>query len=189
MAAVVYIAWMPNMPRKSIPISTRISSEDAEFLARWKGSDAATPSEKLRAMIAEMRRQEEGAKDYSGALHVAAGLIGPALHAVKTEEHAAGMHSELLARVADWLPECLAYLIAVNGARDALDRNALIKVEEGLADRVMILMQSVLQMAVTPNCPCYNPQVVRERIPPVMDLAQVIFLERDRLDKKETGDE
>lgn len=171
------------MPRKSIPISTRISSEDAEFLAEWKGSDAATPSEKLRAMIAEVRRQEEGAKDYSGALHVAAGLIGPALHAVRTQEHSAGTHSELVARVADWLPECLAYLIAAKGSRDALDRDALIEVEEGLADRVMILMQSVLQMAVTPRCPCYNPQVVRERIQPVMDLAEVIFLENDRLKK------
>ena len=169
------------MSLKTIPISTRISSDDAEFLAKWNGSEAATPSEKLRAMIAELRRHEEGAKDYSGALHVASALIGPTLHAIRTCEHESGMHSELAARIADWLPECLAFLMAAKGGREHLDRDALIQVEEGLADRVMILMQSVLQMAVTPQCPCYNPQVIRERIQPVLDLAEVVFLENDRL--------
>src|SRR5690606_26519836 len=119
-----------TMSRKSIPISTRISPEDAEFLAAWNGSDAATPSEKLRAMIAELRRQKEGAKDYSGALHVASSLIGPTLHAIRTREHEAGVHSELVTRLAEWLPECLAFLIAAAGAEEELDRNALLQIEE-----------------------------------------------------------
>jgi hypothetical protein len=176
-----------GMPRKSIPISTRISSEDAEFLAKWKGSGEATPSEKIRAMIAEMRRQTEGAKDYSAALHVATGLITPTVHAIRTHEHEAAMHSELVARIADWLPECLAFLIAAAAGRDELDRGALVEIEEGLAGRVMILMQSVLQMAVTSQCPCYNPQVVKERIQPVLDLAEVVFLENDRLKRGDWG--
>lgn len=169
------------MPRKSVPISTRLSSEDADFLAEWRCSDATTPSEKLRAMVSEVRRRQEGVKDYSGALQVATGLIGATLHAVRTAEHEAGVHSELVGRVVEWLPECLAFLIAAAGARDSLDRGALDEIEQGLADRVMVLMQSVLQMAVTPKCPCYNPQIIKERIQPVLDLAEVVLVENDRL--------
>lgn len=162
------------MPRKTIPISTRLSPEDAEFIAQWEGDGAATPSEKLRGIIAEARKHKQGTEDYPSSLRLATGMLSPTLHIIRTSEHAAGKHSQLVSRVAEWLPECLAYLIASNGRANQLDEDALRGIERGLADRVVNLMQSVLQMAVTRTGPCYDPEVVRERIPPVLDLAKVV---------------
>ena len=169
------------MSRKTIPVSTRISPEDAEFLARWNGA-GATPSEKLRALIAEAREQKEGAEDYPGALRVATALIAPTLLRIRSRERELGAHSELVSRLAEWLPECLAYLIsAANQPDEKVDKKTLVRIEADLVDRAMTLMQSVLQMAVTRQSPCYHPEVIRERIGPVLDLAEVVFAENDRL--------
>ena len=50
------------MPRR-IPLSVRITDADAAFLAQYKAEGATTPSEKLRALLADARRDAEGATD------------------------------------------------------------------------------------------------------------------------------
>lgn len=162
------------MPSKTIPISTRISPEDAEFIAGWNGGDAKTPSEKLRAIIAGARRRQHGTQDYGGSLRYAEELLSPTLRILRTSEHNTATHSQLVSRIAEWLPECFAYLVSCNGDETELDEEDLRRIERGLADRVIILMQSILQMAVTRKCPCYDPGIIRDRIRPVLDLAEVV---------------
>ena len=162
------------MPRKTVPISTRLSQEDAEFIASLTVNGASTPSEKLRTIIADARQRKEGTEDFPGSLRVAEDLLAPTMRIIRSSEHDAGMHSELVSRLGEWLPECLAYFIACNGASRDLDNDALVEIESGLADRVIVLMQSVLQMAITRTSPCYDPTVIRDRVQPVLDLADII---------------
>ena len=162
------------MSRKTIPISTRFSPEDAEFIAQWEGDGAKTPSEKLRGIIAEARRNQSGTEDYAGSLHLTTSLLASTLHIIRRSEHAHGVHSALLIRVGEWLPECMAFLMSSNGDDETLDHDDLVRIEKALADRVMNLMQSVLQLAVTRTGPCYDPQVIRSRIEPVLELAEVV---------------
>jgi hypothetical protein len=46
-------------------LSVRIPSEDLEWLAALEISGASTPSDKLRALIAQMRKQHQGTMDHA----------------------------------------------------------------------------------------------------------------------------
>lgn len=56
------------MPEKSVPLSVRISVDDAEFIARLSLEGATTPSEKMRKLLGEARRRREDAADYGRCL-------------------------------------------------------------------------------------------------------------------------
>ena len=68
----------------------------------------------------------------------------------------------------------MAFLIASNGAETELDQQQLFEIESALADRVFVLIQSVLQLAITSRAPLYDIDIVKDRIDPVLELADVI---------------
>jgi hypothetical protein len=143
-------------------------------LAGLDVESASTPSDKLRALIVEAKQRRHGTEDYAGALKLAEDLLAPTLRALRTSEHAHGLHSQLLSRFAEWLPECVAFLIAAKAGQTDFSAEELTEIERGLADRAFLLMQSVLQMGVTGSRPCYDPAVVSRRLKPVLDLAKII---------------
>ena len=49
-------------------VSARLPSEDLQWLSALELPGAVTPSDKLRALIAQIRKQHEGALDYSACL-------------------------------------------------------------------------------------------------------------------------
>lgn len=161
------------MPGK-IPVSTRLSQDDADYLANLKVDGAVTPSDKLRAVIKEARQRDRGTEDYPGSLRMAMETLAPTLRIIRASEYAAGQHSELMNRVADWVQESFAYVVACNDAKTLLTEDELMAVESGLAQRVFALMESVLQMGVTQRASCYDPEVIRKGIGSVLDIAEVI---------------
>jgi hypothetical protein len=164
-----------NMPSKSITISARIAHEDAEFLSQLNIDGAATPSDKLRALITEARKRKEQPRDYGGCLMMIQELLAPVLTQVRQAELAEKVHSELLTRTFEWLPEMVAYLLAGAPQAEAeWTADILVEYEYGLADRLFRLISSLLQLGVTPQCPCYSADAVARRIAPVLDLAEVI---------------
>ncbi len=162
------------MPNKTVPISVRLTREDADFVAQLDVDDADTPSDKLRAIIVDARKRKLGTEDYPGSLKLIQDLAAPTMRIIRASENSHHTHSELVSRVGEWLPECMAYLIASNGPDIELDAEQLREIERDLTDRVVVLMQSVLQMAVTRRGPMYEPDVLHERIQPVLELAAVI---------------
>ena len=170
------------MAAKSVPVSVRLPTEDAEFLGRMRVRDAETPSEKLRAIVAEARRREHGTSEFSAALRLAQESLLPTLQIIRTSEREHDLHSELVSRLGEWLPDCMAYFVAANGDATDLDPEELRAIERGLADRVFVLIQSMLQMGVTRSSPCYDPAVIDERLEPVLDLTGVIATTRSGAD-------
>ena len=47
------------MSSKTVPLSVRISHDDAEYIAGLKIDDALTPSDKVRAIIRDARKARE----------------------------------------------------------------------------------------------------------------------------------
>jgi hypothetical protein len=163
------------MPSKSITISARIAHEDAEFLSQLKINGAATPSDKLRALITEARKRKEQPRDYGGCLAMIQEMLAPVVTRVRQAELAEKAHSELLTRTFEWLPEMVAYLLAAPPAEGASwPIEQLAEYEQGLADRLFRLVTALLQLGVTPECPCYCGDAVARRMAPVLDLADVI---------------
>ncbi|MBT8446077.1 MAG: hypothetical protein KJO38_02945 [Gammaproteobacteria bacterium] len=163
------------MPKKTVPVSVRLSPEDADFIAKLDIDDATTPSDKLRAIIVDARKRKLGTEDYPGSLKLSQDFVAPTLRIIRASENSHHLHSELVSRMGEWVPECMAYLVASNGPEMELDAEQLMEIERDLADRVVVLMQSVLQMAITRRGPLYEPEALRARMQPVLELAEVIL--------------
>src|SRR6185312_12764513 len=93
-------------------VSARIPGEDLEWLATLDVQGATTPSDKIRALVSQLRRQHEGAMDYSASLQWMRDLISPFVTSVGAFEHRQSKHSELLRLTADWAPQVMALMVA-----------------------------------------------------------------------------
>lgn len=173
------------MAAKTVTISARIPSDDAEFISQLEISGATTPSDKLRAIIHETRQRQLVNQDYRGCITMMRDLISPVSTQTREQEHALHIHSELVTRVFDWLPDVMAYIVAsAENENTQPDQDKLKELEDGVADRVFRLMESVLQMGVTQRCPCYNRQAIQDRVGPVLDLTRVIGMAHQQEEEK-----
>jgi len=172
------------MASKMVPISTRISQEDVEFISQLKVSGATTPSDKVRAIIAEAKRRSEGMEDYRSAFKMMQELFQPVREYIREAELETGKHSELVTRLIEWLPDMTAYLLSTfTRSEHDIDEQDLIDLESGLADRIFRMIESVMQMGVTQRCPCYNPSAINQEIDPILELANVIAKQSNRGEK------
>ena len=160
---------------KNIPLSVRVSQADAEFLARVDLEGASTPSDKVRALLAEARRRHDGFHDYASCLGMANEMLAPTLHLLKDLEKRCDIHSEPVAQLAEWLPETLAFFLTTfpdDGVEN--DMEQIEALERGVTDRVFRLTQALLRLAITPECQAYDPAIITKRVGPVLELADVI---------------
>ncbi len=172
------------MAAKTVTISARIPREDAEFISQLQVDGATTPSDKLRSIIIEARQRHLGKQDYRGCMAVTQEMVAPVSSHIREQEHIRNVHSELVTRVLDWLPDAMAFIVASGSTEGSeSDTNLLGKLEDGIADRVFLLMESVLQMGVTQRCPCYNGQAIQERVGPILDLMRVIEMARQQAEE------
>ncbi|MCB0346342.1 MAG: hypothetical protein KDD66_14580 [Bdellovibrionales bacterium] len=160
---------------KTIPLSVRVSEEDAEFIATLEVVGAKTPSEKLRTIISEARRRAVGKYDYGNCLAIAKEMVAPIVSQIRETEHATQTHSEFLAQVGEWMPDMLAYLMTTLDERtEENDESSLSKFEKGVADRVFTLIENVLRLGVTSQSRCYDANLISNRLQNVVDLVSLI---------------
>lgn len=162
------------MADKSVALSARLPADDAAFLKDWQVDGADTPSEKLRRVVHDARGRAMAATDYRGALRMANELLGPSLEYVRASELDSGQHSELMAKITEWLPEMVAYVYSAQALSNGDPDSGLRRLEGGVAMRVTTLMQAVLQMGVTQQAPLYDPTLLDDRLNGVLDTAQVV---------------
>ncbi len=167
------------MPNKMLPISVRISLDDATFLSGFSISGATTPSEKIRALIKGARHRQEGVRDYAEGLRVQEEQMAPIMLGVLEAENRLGMHSEFVNLLARWLPEAQAHFLA-HGPGPVLQDDddelgqTLATLEKGAADRVISLLENVLRLAITPKSPCYDDALFGQRIESALELCGLI---------------
>lgn len=160
---------------KAVPLSTRISQEDAEFLSALKVQDANTPSEKLRVIIAETRKRHEGMQDYRSSLLMYQDMLNRVVTVTRELENENQIHSELISRLTEWLPDMMAFTTAMGSElQQSRSVESLKKFEDGITDRSFRLFQSILQMGITDTCPCYQTNAVSKRMTEVVNLINVI---------------
>jgi len=160
---------------KTVPLSARISQEDAEFLSALKIEDANTPSEKLRVIITETRKRHEGMQDYRSSLLMYQTMLNRVVTISREVEMENQIHSELVFRLTEWLPDVMAFATAMGSElQQSRSVESLKKFEDGITDRSFRLFQSILQMGITDTCPCYQTNAVSKRMADVVNLVNVI---------------
>jgi hypothetical protein len=156
-----------------------ISHDDAAFISQLAIDDAKTHSDKLRAIISEARQRSDRRHDYAGCLHAVQEMIQPALKEIRKTEVENQIHSELIIRLAEWIPDVAAFLVSSMSTIDELKTNEkkekMVQLEQGSAQRLIRLMESVLQLAITRQCACYDPDIVQREIGPVLELCNIIM--------------
>jgi hypothetical protein len=166
-------------------VSVRIPGEDLEWLATYDIQGATSPSDKLRALVTQIRRQQQGAMDYGASLQWMRELVSPFVTAVGAFEHRQSRHSEVLRLMNDWVPQVMAMLVAEGTlARDP--QRKLVELEEKLVARVFQLVMGVLRLAVTPSADCYDPKVLDRHLPQLIELAGVVSASRRTSTEGET---
>lgn len=169
------------MPDKTVPLSVRMSSTDMGMLSALKVPEAVTPSEKLRRLVRTAYRQQQGRSDYEEALKVEEERLAPLLHRIRAVEAEHKVHSEMLVHLLGWLPDMSATVMSAladieksEGDQDVPE--ALADTETAVADRIFGLILAIMEYSLTPAVHWYRPEVVAERLPPVLDIARLLDL-------------
>jgi hypothetical protein len=158
-------------------LSARIPSEDMEWLASLDMQGAVSPSDKLRALIAQMRRQQEGTLDYERSLIWLRDLVSPFVTGIRAIEHHNRMHSEALTLIAEWLPQVMASILSERGLpKDA--RQSAIEIEEIIVQRCFQLLTSIMRLAVTRDAACYSPAVLDKHVAGILEICNIVAQRR-----------
>jgi hypothetical protein len=164
-------------------LSARIPTEDMEWLVGLDIQGAVSPSDKLRALIGQMRRQQEGTLDYQRSLSWLRDLVAPFVTAIRALEHQQRMHSEVLTLAAEALPQIMATLLSERGLTKD-DKARAIEIEEIVVQRCFQLLTSLLRLAVTRDPGCYNPTVIDTHVRGVLEVAEVVIRARKMREEK-----
>jgi hypothetical protein len=161
------------MPMQMQTLSARVPTEDVEWLAALDIQGAISPSDKLRTLIAQMRRQYEGAMDYAACVSWLRDLLAPVVTSVRTFEHQNRTHSEVLTLTAEWLPQIMATLLSER-ALGKMTPSRAHETEEMVVQRCFQLLASLLRLAVTREAACYDPAVIERHLPAIIELAEIV---------------
>jgi hypothetical protein len=166
-------------------LSARIPMDDMEWLAGLDMQGAVSPSDKLRALISQVRRQHDGTLDYERSLGWLRDLVAPFVTSIRAFEHHNRMHSEVLTLTAEWLPQIMATLLSERAlAKD--DKKHAIDIEDVVVQRCFQLLASLMRLAVTRDAACYNPAVIDKHLSGVLEIAGVVTQARKmREDKRD----
>lgn len=170
------------MGLKTVPLSVRISHEDAEFLANLDVDNAKTPSDKVRAIIAERRRLAPEGNSYGQVLSWIEGSLAPILLKLREAQNREKEYSEVIRITAEWLPDLLAHML-IDGKK-VQDKQGLAKLEADITDKTFRLIEAILRLGVTDEAPCIDKRAVSRRIATSIELVKVI---QSRL-QKQTGE-
>ena len=88
-----------------IPVSVRITQEDADFIAELKIEGANTPSEKIRELLKQARLAHTQTRDYGSALTAQEQFFQAAKHDVLHAEKQAGAPSHIVPPLFGQLPD------------------------------------------------------------------------------------
>ena len=154
-----------------IPISVRISQEDADFISEFKIEGANTPSEKIRELLTQARLAHSQTHDYSTALAAQEQFFQVARRDVLHAEKEWGIHSHIVARLFEQLPDLAATLAA--DLPENVQAADLKQYECELMRRIVRLTDSILQLAVTGKGAAYDDTVLQQ-LENTLKLAKIV---------------
>ncbi len=147
----------PSVAPTMEPLSARIPSDLYLWLAQLQVDGAATNSDKLRVLLAELKRQHDGTLDYVAAHAWARGLLSRIHENLVRAESRLGRQSEVLNLLLDHLTSMLALVVSQAPRQD----EEITAFEDALVRRSFALCETLLRQGATPQAAAFDPAVVR----------------------------
>ncbi|VWD41329.1 hypothetical protein [Burkholderia lata] len=154
-------------------VSVRIPEDDLAWLVELQLPDATSPSDKIRALIADARRRGRGAHDFVRCAALFREQVRPVLDAIDAYEHATHHRSEIVTLLAAQLPDLMASLVTAAPPGKPIG-DAAGELEARLTAKSMRVLLGLLRLAVTGNPPAYHPGVLDPYVHEVKELANLI---------------
>jgi hypothetical protein len=151
-------------------ISGRVPDEIYRWFAELKLEGAATNSDKLRLLLAQLKRQHDGAIDYVSAQSWFRDVTAPVKVSLSRLERDEGIHSEVMLTLVEHLSALAAILVS---ARPSSKEEVMV-LEETLVRRAFAMTEALLRQAVTEKAAAFDPKVVRNHCQQVVQLAKLI---------------
>ncbi|MBU1618473.1 MAG: hypothetical protein KJ556_02245 [Gammaproteobacteria bacterium] len=145
------------MSAKTVPFSARISVDDAEFISQLQYDGAYTPSDKLRALLVEVRRQRQHGANYADNLAVVQEWFSRLKRQWLLREQELGVHSELMIRSLDLLPELLAQIQTATAEKAEVKLNGFLQHEQDFAQVLLRFSELILPLALSAAPDDRNP--------------------------------
>ena len=163
------------MPAKSVPLSVRLSREDAAYIAALKAPDAVTMSEKVRHLVSRVRIASERGETFEGVVEQTEDTLAPLKQALDKVEQEQGVRSALLRALIVALPRVLAELEAADVENHPEVVAQLTSLEASAAIRVRDLLDQLARLSVTKSAPCLDADIMRSVLAePLIELIEII---------------
>ena len=163
------------LPNKSYPFSVRLSEEDAAFIAENPFAEAKTPSDKIRKIITETRKQHEANPTYFDQRQLFESRFKKTVDQIQTIERETGNESQLLHFAANWLVDMCAEFASVPETE-----SDLAKLEERVSHKIETIMEFSLRLAVTQEAPCVVPTVMKKNTKRIVELVRLLELNEEK---------
>jgi len=158
-------------------LSVRVPAEDLHWLSSFEVPGAVTPSDKVRGLLSQIRRQQQDTMDYARSVAWLRELLNPFVLAIREVEHQHRIHSEAVNAVVEWVPQIMATILS--GRRFGNDTTAdLISLEDILIQRCFQLFTALLRLGITSRAECYDPTAIERHVGRVIELAGLISANR-----------
>lgn len=137
------------MTMKTVPFSARISVEDAEFISTLSYDGAHTPSDKLRALLAEMRRKHASFDSFSANLQQIDAWFKQISQPLLVRQQQLQQRTEVINRVLDTLPELMALLQTLGARSNTLNIRELQQAEQQVTQQMLNIVSMLMPLVVT----------------------------------------
>jgi hypothetical protein len=161
---------MNKTPLAMEMLSGRIPADLYAWFAALEVDGAVTSSDKLRVLLAQLKRQHDGSMDYVSALSWFRDLGARLRQDLAAVEHDGSTHSEVMASLSEHLAAMAATVLS---AHPQTKREAQ-AVEDQLVRRAAAMAEALLRQGVTPHAAAYDPKVVRRHCSNLAEMAKLI---------------
>jgi hypothetical protein len=166
---------------KTVPLSVRVSDDDAAFLAGLEIGDAHTPSEKLRALLTAERRRQGGGDDPVEAAEMFHDLFSRAKQRVRRMEEESGIRSDFVTKLYGRLPEIAGTAYVGPEVKGRHSQGAdLAAFEVRLADRTFSLVQELLEIGLTTANRRYDAKAIDKKLAPIFEILELIKFAQEK---------
>lgn len=151
-------------------LSGRIPADLYAWFAALQVDGAITSSDKLRILLAQLKRQHEGTMDYVHALSWMRDLGARLRQDIAAIEHETGNHSEVLNSLLEHMTVMFATIVSAHPQ----NQGDAVTLEEQLVKRTAAMSETLMRQALTPYAATYDPEVVRRHSGNLVELARLI---------------
>jgi hypothetical protein len=151
-------------------VSGRIPDDLYRWFASLKIEGAVTSSDKLRLLLAQLKRQYEGSLDYVSALSWFRDVTTPLRLSLGKLERDEALHSDVISSLVEHVCALAATLVSSQPS----SRQEAAELEEAVVRRAFAMTEALLRQAVTPEASAIEPKVVLRHCAQTIQLAKLV---------------